>query len=177
MVACLPRPRGGDRLLSAGGPRSGVDMDGAQTGWERTTQPFWTFRNRDFAGVWFVGSAFGMVIGIWLVVTNSSAHAVCQSLIFNALSGGACSSVNVRWDLGWALIVLAMAAVVLGIVLRSRATGRIPVAFRTAGPAPGWYPDPQGQPVHRWWDGMTWTAHISTQLPAPGSGNSSPDAG
>ncbi len=26
-----------------------------------------------------------------------------------------------------------------------------------AGPPEGWYPDPQGQPCERWWDGSTWT--------------------
>lgn len=28
-------------------------------------------------------------------------------------------------------------------------------------PAPGWYPDPYGQPGQRWWDGTTWTDQIS----------------
>jgi hypothetical protein len=31
---------------------------------------------------------------------------------------------------------------------------------------PGWYPDPAGLPVLRWWDGWTWSAH-SAPLPAP----------
>ena len=34
----------------------------------------------------------------------------------------------------------------------------------TAPPA-GWYADPQGMPVIRWWDGNTWTEH--TQAPMP----------
>jgi hypothetical protein len=33
---------------------------------------------------------------------------------------------------------------------------------------PGWYPDPQGLPVLRWWDGWNWTEH-SGPLPPPPS--------
>lgn len=28
----------------------------------------------------------------------------------------------------------------------------------SAQPAPGWYPDPSGEPLQRWWDGSGWTA-------------------
>jgi uncharacterized membrane protein YhaH (DUF805 family) len=28
-------------------------------------------------------------------------------------------------------------------------------------PPPGWYPNPSGQPGMRWWDGYTWTGHVS----------------
>lgn len=31
-----------------------------------------------------------------------------------------------------------------------------------AGPAAGWYPDPQAQSGLRWWDGMRWTEHTQT---------------
>ncbi len=30
-------------------------------------------------------------------------------------------------------------------------------------PGAGWFPDPAGQPLLRWWDGMGWTAHTSPQ--------------
>jgi hypothetical protein len=33
------------------------------------------------------------------------------------------------------------------------------------GPVPGWYADPQGFPVYRWWDGNTWTAHTTDAQP------------
>lgn len=33
-------------------------------------------------------------------------------------------------------------------------------------PPPGWYADPSGQPVQRWWDGTRWTEHV---LQAPSS--------
>jgi hypothetical protein len=37
-----------------------------------------------------------------------------------------------------------------------------------AGPAAGWYPDPAGHPVLRWWDGTRWTEQ--TQAPPPPAG-------
>jgi len=33
--------------------------------------------------------------------------------------------------------------------------------------APGWYPDPQGLPAQRWWDGMAWTEHSAPLIPYP----------
>ena len=36
--------------------------------------------------------------------------------------------------------------------------------------APGWHPDPQDPRQLRWWDGTTWTAHVSPSPPtAPGA--------
>jgi uncharacterized RDD family membrane protein YckC len=32
-------------------------------------------------------------------------------------------------------------------------------------PLPGWYLDPSGQPVQRWWDGTRWTEHVGTPPP------------
>jgi hypothetical protein len=34
-----------------------------------------------------------------------------------------------------------------------------------AGPPPGWYPDPRGLQIVRWWDGTQWTPH---EQPLPG---------
>lgn len=42
---------------------------------------------------------------------------------------------------------------------------------------PGWYTDPSGQPgMFRWWDGSTWTTHVSPNpsSPAPGLAPSQP---
>jgi uncharacterized protein len=37
----------------------------------------------------------------------------------------------------------------------------------TENPAPGWYPDPQGNPgQQRWWDGSRWTEHVQAAAPA-----------
>ena len=36
------------------------------------------------------------------------------------------------------------------------------------GPPAGWYEDPNGQPVLRWWDGQRWSEHTQ---PAPGPGD------
>ncbi len=41
-------------------------------------------------------------------------------------------------------------------------TGSFPVAPPVP---PGWYPDPQGAPAQRWWDGTAWSAHTA---PRPG---------
>ena len=32
-------------------------------------------------------------------------------------------------------------------------------------PPPGWYPDPAGQSLHRWWDGVRWTEQTGAPLP------------
>ena len=31
---------------------------------------------------------------------------------------------------------------------------------------PGWYPDPEGKPQSRYWDGDSWTDQVGPQLPA-----------
>lgn len=49
----------------------------------------------------------------------------------------------------------------------------VPQPAPSAVPA-GWYPDPQGGRVQRWWDGCRWTEHthlpaLSPGVPGPGS--------
>lgn len=40
---------------------------------------------------------------------------------------------------------------------------------QSRGPAPaGWYGDPSGQPLLRWWDGQQWTEH-TREAPLPGA--------
>lgn len=36
-------------------------------------------------------------------------------------------------------------------------------------PVPGWYPDPNGRALHRYWDGEAWTAHTAPTVPPPGA--------
>jgi hypothetical protein len=44
-----------------------------------------------------------------------------------------------------------------------RARRRRPDPFRNAS---GWYPDPNGLPAQRWWDGTAWTEHSAPIPPA-----------
>lgn len=34
-------------------------------------------------------------------------------------------------------------------------------------PPPGWYPDPEGGPRRRWWDGTRWTENLEGAQPLP----------
>lgn len=42
-----------------------------------------------------------------------------------------------------------------------------PLPAPAAGPPPGWFHDPNGQPVERWWDGIRWTEHTRDVGGAP----------
>jgi hypothetical protein len=33
------------------------------------------------------------------------------------------------------------------------------------GPPAGWFPDPEGRPTQRWWDGTRWTEHMQSVAP------------
>lgn len=36
--------------------------------------------------------------------------------------------------------------------------------------APGWYPDPSGAPLNRWWDGQRWTPQTQVWVARPATG-------
>lgn len=38
-------------------------------------------------------------------------------------------------------------------------------------PPPGWFPDPSGQHLARWWDGAAWTNHVQDAPPGQGPGS------
>jgi hypothetical protein len=60
------------------------------------------------------------------------------------------------------VIVVAIAAVISWVDERGERGGQ--VNWATAGPGlspPGWHPDPAGGNRWRWWDGHSWTDHVS----------------
>lgn len=61
------------------------------------------------------------------------------------------------------LIIFVVLAIVIGalvgvVLLIVKALGSKPRPVAGAIPA-GWYPDPQGAPTQRYWDGAQWTEH------------------
>ena len=44
------------------------------------------------------------------------------------------------------------------------------------GPRAGWYPDPDGSPAHRYWDGARWTDALSNAIPPAGPTNARDDS-
>ena len=49
----------------------------------------------------------------------------------------------------------------------SDATGPVPAPSGAPTVPSGWYDDPHGQPLHRYWDGHSWTEHTAPKV-APG---------
>jgi hypothetical protein len=47
----------------------------------------------------------------------------------------------------------------------------------SGGPPAGWYPDPAGRPVARWWDGGAWTDHLAPLDGSPPAAPTPPSAG
>ena len=42
-------------------------------------------------------------------------------------------------------------------------------------PAEGWYPDPNGAPHLRWWDGQAWTDYVEPYMEPTSSAHAAPD--
>jgi hypothetical protein len=60
-------------------------------------------------------------------------------------------------------ILFCWLGMVAGIVYLASVRERVAAAERGFLPAspPGWYPDPQGSPRRRYWDGSRWTEHLA----------------
>ena len=59
-------------------------------------------------------------------------------------------------------LVVAVAAMAYNVAPAQAALAyTAPPMAPPAGPPAGWYPDPAGAPVHRWWDGGRWTEHTA----------------
>jgi hypothetical protein len=85
---------------------------------------------------------------------------------FLLTAAGYLLKVAIGGDLGLLFILIGVVgALVSGIVLIAQpktARQNRPPAGSSAGPAPGWYPDPENPAQFRYFDGRVWTS--STQL-------------
>jgi hypothetical protein len=69
----------------------------------------------------------------------------------------------------WVILIGFLVVIILGIAapilwLDERGDRKAPVTWAAMGPAqppPGWHPDPAGGNRWRWWDGHSWTDHVS----------------
>ncbi len=100
---------------------------------------------------------FGVVVGIGVYMLPTIIGSIRK-----VVNVGSVFAVNLL--LGWTLIGWAVA---LAMALRTNPPYAYPPhAYPQAqqyppqnGPPPDWYPDPQGGPNLRWWNGTQWTEH------------------
>jgi hypothetical protein len=63
---------------------------------------------------------------------------------------------------GWLIVLLAVAMLIIGFVKNSRASRRVRVSRTSPTIAPAdWFADPMGQHRLRYWDGTQWTDHTA----------------
>lgn len=96
------------------------------------------------AGLVFVAIAIGLYF-IPLIV----------ALVRKVPNRGSVAVVN--FFLGWTLI-----GWVVALAMAARSGEQVPVKVQTVGhPGGGWHPDPTGRHQTRYFDGVSWTAHVS----------------
>ena len=110
-----------------------------------------------------------------LVLLMASILVLIDACMLQAKRGGLGGGFLDMGPVGWFFAVLLFWVVTLPCYLftrpklvrrRAALAGRsvyLPMAYAYAsqGASPGWYPDPSGQPTHRWWDGRQWTSKTS----------------